>query len=73
MIHHQNADAMVLASVLMRGIHPLDVCHFKHFQGGDQGRINHVADAAYAAGLALYCTTPIFTRTHPFSIGTRPF
>jgi hypothetical protein len=24
-------------------------------------------------GLALYCTTPIFMRTRPFSIGTHPF
>ena len=35
MIHHQNADAMVLASALMRGITPLDVRHFEYFQGGE--------------------------------------
>jgi hypothetical protein len=30
MIHHQNADAMGLASALMRGITPLDVRHFDY-------------------------------------------
>jgi hypothetical protein len=35
MIHHQNADAMGLASALMRGITPLDVRHFEYFQGGE--------------------------------------
>jgi hypothetical protein len=33
MIRHQNALAMFLASVLMRGFHPLNVCRFKYFQG----------------------------------------
>jgi hypothetical protein len=33
MIRHQNADAMVLASALMRGITPLDVRHFDYYQG----------------------------------------
>ena len=33
MIRHQNADAMVLVSALMRGIHPLEVHHFEHYQG----------------------------------------
>jgi hypothetical protein len=33
MIRHQNADAMVLASVLMRSIHPLDIRHFEYYQG----------------------------------------
>jgi hypothetical protein len=33
MIHHQNADAMGLASAFMRGITPLDVRHFEYFQG----------------------------------------
>ena len=37
-----------------------------------QGRINHVADAAYAAGLALAGASR-FTVPRPFSIGTRPF
>jgi hypothetical protein len=35
MIHHQNADAMVLVSALVRGITPLDVRHFEYFQGGE--------------------------------------
>jgi hypothetical protein len=35
MIHHQNADTMGLASALMRGITPLDIRHFKYFQGGE--------------------------------------
>jgi hypothetical protein len=35
MIRHQNADAMVLASALMRGILPLDVHHFEYYQGGE--------------------------------------
>jgi ATP-dependent helicase YprA (DUF1998 family) len=35
MIRHQNADAMVLASALMRGIHLLDVRHFEYFQRGE--------------------------------------
>jgi hypothetical protein len=35
MIHHQNADAMGLASALMRGITPLDVRHFEYYQGGE--------------------------------------
>ena len=36
MIRHQNADAMVLASALMRHIHPpLNVHHFKYYQGGE--------------------------------------
>jgi hypothetical protein len=34
MIRHQNALAMFLASVLMRGIHTLNVHNFKYFQGG---------------------------------------
>ena len=34
MIRHQNADAMVLASALMRGIPLLYVCHFEYYQGG---------------------------------------
>jgi hypothetical protein len=33
MIHHQNADAMVLAR--LRGIPPLDVCHFEYYQRGE--------------------------------------
>ena len=33
MIHHQNADATVPASALMRGITPLDIRHFEYFQG----------------------------------------
>jgi hypothetical protein len=34
MIHHQNADAMGLASSLMKGITPPpDVRHFEYFQG----------------------------------------
>ena len=33
MIHHQNADAMVLASAGLRGIPPLDVRHFEYYQG----------------------------------------
>jgi hypothetical protein len=36
MIHHQNAIAMGLASALMRGITPLDVCQFEYFQGGGE-------------------------------------
>jgi hypothetical protein len=39
MIHLQNADVMVLASALMRGIipqcYPLDIRHFEYFQGGE--------------------------------------
>ena len=35
MIHHQNADAMVLASARLRGIPPLDVHHFEYYQGGE--------------------------------------
>jgi hypothetical protein len=35
MIHHQNADAMVLASVRLRGIPSLDVHHFEYYQGGE--------------------------------------
>ena len=35
MIHHQNADAMVLASVRLRGIPPLDIHHFEYYQGGE--------------------------------------
>ena len=35
MIHHQNADAMVLASVRLRGIPPLDIRHFEYYQGGE--------------------------------------
>jgi hypothetical protein len=35
MIHHQNADAMGIASALMRGITLLDVRHFQYFQGGE--------------------------------------
>ena len=35
MIHHQNADVMVLASAHLRGIPPLDVCHFEQYQGGE--------------------------------------
>jgi hypothetical protein len=35
MIHRQNADAMVLASARLRGIPPLDVCHFEYYQGGE--------------------------------------
>jgi hypothetical protein len=31
MIRHENADAMVLASALMRGIPPFS--HFKYYQG----------------------------------------
>jgi hypothetical protein len=31
----RNADAMVLASALMRCIHPLDVRHFEYYQGGE--------------------------------------
>jgi hypothetical protein len=35
MIHHQNADAMVLSSARLRGI-PLDVRHFEYYdQGGE--------------------------------------
>jgi hypothetical protein len=36
-IRHQNADTMVLASALMRGIPipPLDVRHFEYYQGGE--------------------------------------
>ena len=40
-IRHQNADAMILASALMRGIPPphtpppLDVRHCEYYQGGD--------------------------------------
>jgi hypothetical protein len=34
MIRHQNELAMFLASVLMRGIHTLNVHNFKYFQGG---------------------------------------
>jgi hypothetical protein len=33
MIHHQNADTMVLASARLGGI-PLDVRHFEYYQGG---------------------------------------
>jgi hypothetical protein len=33
MIRHRNADGMVLASALMRGIHPPDVHHFEYYQG----------------------------------------
>jgi hypothetical protein len=33
MNHHQNADAMGLASARLRGIPPLDICHFEYFQG----------------------------------------
>jgi hypothetical protein len=33
MIRHQNADAMVLVSAIMRGIHPLDVHHFEYWLG----------------------------------------
>jgi hypothetical protein len=33
MIHHQNADAMVLASALMRDIPRLDFRHFEYYQG----------------------------------------
>ena len=33
MIHHQNADAMVLASARLRGISPQDVRHFEYYQG----------------------------------------
>jgi hypothetical protein len=33
MICHQNADAMVLASAVITGMHPLDVPHFEYFQG----------------------------------------
>jgi hypothetical protein len=38
MIHHQNADAMVLASMVLasarlRGISPQDVRHFEYYQG----------------------------------------
>ena len=35
MIHHQNADAMVLASARLRGIPPLDIRHFEYYQGGE--------------------------------------
>jgi hypothetical protein len=35
MIHHQNADAMVLASARLRGIPSLDVHHFEYYQGGE--------------------------------------
>ena len=35
MIHHQNADAMGLASALMRGIAPMDVHRFEYFQEGE--------------------------------------
>jgi hypothetical protein len=31
MIRHQNADAVVLASALMRGISPLDARHFESY------------------------------------------
>jgi hypothetical protein len=34
MIHHQNADAMGLASARLRGI-PLDVRHFEYYQGDE--------------------------------------
>jgi hypothetical protein len=35
MIHHQNTDAMVLASARLRGIPSLDVSHFEYCQGGE--------------------------------------
>jgi hypothetical protein len=35
MIHHQNADAMVLASARLRGILPPDIRHFAYYQGGE--------------------------------------
>ena len=34
MIRHQNADAKVLASALMRGIHPLIIFKMADVQGG---------------------------------------
>jgi hypothetical protein len=33
MIRHQNADTMLLPIALMRGISPMDVCHFEYYQG----------------------------------------
>jgi hypothetical protein len=35
MIHHQNADTMVLASAHLRGIPPLDIRYFEYYQGGE--------------------------------------
>jgi hypothetical protein len=36
MIRFQNDEAMVLASALMRGIHPLDVHRFECYQGAGE-------------------------------------
>ena len=33
MIRYQNADTMLLPIALMRGISPMDVCHFEYYQG----------------------------------------
>ena len=33
MIRHQNDVVKFLATAVMRGIHPLDIRHFKYFQG----------------------------------------
>ena len=37
-IHHQNADAMVLASACMRGIHPLIIFKMADVQGRNDKR-----------------------------------
>jgi hypothetical protein len=37
-IYRQNADAMVLAIARLRGIPPLDVCHFEYYQGVNASR-----------------------------------
>jgi hypothetical protein len=38
-IRHQNTDAMILASALMRGIHPLMILKIADIQGG--GNASH--------------------------------
>ena len=38
-IRHQNTDAMILASALMRGIHPLIILKIADIQGG--GNASH--------------------------------